>query len=1125
MLTLRALTMMLLQENNEYAAYNTLLKAADGQLQYLVLVEGIASRNWAEVDNVIRLYRQQKESLQGGGVGAGGMDGDEIGEAKEGAQPRVTVSLEEFKQKCIRAADSIFVDSEISASLQQFNQETRDFADECKTQLPTITDAQRDMSAISDLYKRSYQYPLPRVLLDKLESRYRACQVVNECQAILAQGGQNSEGQQIWSSFSMSDLIDLRKKHNMYQELVKATQSKRNNPAAAVITLAPVHIDEAILTSIWDTFQLYYWRREIDILTQQPAAKAHVEGLSELGQKLSAQVKFPESWSTLVGMLEAFYKVSAEAVSALNELDEAVVATNTAVKESLGIGATVTSLEIASKLTDAGPRSDQHITAFTKGSAVWSQSVSATLLTRLIELQNTLDTQSKVVDLTLSHRLEDARRTIQRTHEASKKVADLHRALNNPSDHTAHHVLDFKELTGLVNEFNNLTEVNTEFLLAKLISGMLLDFLNLATTWNETAHRYLTTKVATRKSKHSKASVIDGSKPLSHADVEDLANQPICRAINLPKYRDILTLLTRTQRLKEQTLQFFEVGTVGAAVTVDSDAMIIEGEEPSKETPVQVTLKDLTNIEEVNNAIKTIDKILASMDTLPFELTEAKVLQWFQAVLQWIANLPPAYLAHLEAEQRSKVSTASLLIQPEHTPVHILTYEQAKIHCDQGNAVLGQMPTYVEQWCYDKNVLVEDDSGDAYFQEDVTPYLLRSQEMIGELNQWRKQAQGLQSEIRAAVTGSMGNYQQLLERVANSPVMIDTDLKRALDSAYSKSRLSRPPPPMPPGKKARISVAEEEVHVSKKKAVKQKCLNQSCSHTIMTDSFYCSSKCAITNASNLYRDLVQYRQLLTSDTELPKSILSNTLLTDTIKADRAMFTVPSVNTVELFSLASKELSRRRLVAHSLAYEAKHAKALLGDSNTLNDSLTEVSGEDEKGPGNVLEALLAGGERYLHRIEMEAGAKSTDSLALDIPLGQAASSDFTKATAIDAMLATLPLSSAAFIQQAASTESPSPRTTTTTQTQKNQASASSAHTANPTEQTHEMREKIRFSFEDVFTTALLRKHVPGALCLAAILAQELEQELYLKYDSFSVITLAYFTMYTMSYYAIPRLIRI
>ena len=1097
MLTLRALTMMLLQENNEYAAYNTLLKAADGQLQYLVLVEGIASRNWAEVDNVIRLYRQQKESLQGGGVGAGGMDGDEIGEAKEGAQPRVTVSLEEFKQKCIRAADSIFVDSEISASLQQFNQETRDFADECKTQLPTITDAQRDMSAISDLYKRSYQYPLPRVLLDTLESRYRACQVVNDCQALLAQGGQNSEDQPL-SSFSMSDLIDLRKKHNMYQELVKATQSKRNNPAAAVITLAPVHIDEAILTSIWDTFQLYYWRREIDILIQQPAAKAHLESLSELGQKLSTQVKFPDAWSTLVNMLEAFYKVSAEAVSALNELDGAISATNAAVKESLG--ATVTSLDIASLLTEAGLRSDQYIAAFTKGSTVWSQTISGTLLTRLIDLQNTLDTQSKVVDLTLSHRLEDGRRIIQRIHDASKKAADLHRLLNNPSDLTATHVLDFKELTGLVNEFNNLTEVKTEFLLAKLISGMLLDFLNLATTWNETAHRYLTTKVATRRTKHSKAGVLDGSKPLSHADVEDLANQPISRAISLPKYRDIIALLTRTQRLKEKTLQFFKVdsASAGGAVMVDSDVMVIEGEEPSKEVPVQTTLKDLTNTEEVNNAIKMIDKILASMDTLPFELTESKVLQWFQAVLQWIANLPPAYLAHLEEGQRSKISTASLLIQPDHTPVHILTYEQAKVHCDQGNAVLGQMPTYVEQWCYDKNVLVEDDSGDAYFQEDVTLYLLRSQEMIDELNQWRKQAQSLQSEIRAAVTGSMGNYQQLLERVASSAVMIDNDLKRALDSVYSKSRLSRPPMPMPPGKKAKVSVVEEEVHVSKKKTVKQKCLNPTCNHSIMADSFYCSSKCAISNASNLYRDLLQYRQLLTSDTELPKSILSNTLLTDTIKADRAMFTIPNVNTVELFSLASKGLSRRRLVAHSLAYEAKHAKALIGDDNKPSDLLTEVPGEDEKGPENVLEALLADGERYLHRIEMESGAKSTDSLFLDTSLGQAASSDFTKATAIDAMLATLPLSSAAFIQQAASTESPSPRTTT--QTHKNQASASSAaHTSNPTEQTHEMREKIRFSFEDVFTTALLRKHVPGALCLAAILAQELEQELYLKYD--------------------------
>ena len=1087
---------MILQECDKYAAYNKLLKAAEGQLQYLITVEGIASRNWAEVDSAIRLYRQQKESLQAvGGVGAGGMEGDEIGEAREGAQQRVPVSLEEFKQKCIRAADSIFVDTEVSASLQQFNQETRDFAEACKTQLPNITDAQRDLSAISDLYKRSYQYLLPDVLLDKLESRYKACQVVNDCQALLAQGGQNSEDQQTLSSFSMSDLIDLRRKHHMYQELLKATQSKRNNPAAAVITLATVHIDEAILTSIWDAFQLYYWRREIDILTQQPAAKAHVEGLSELGQKLSAQVKFPETWSTLVGMLEAFYKVSAEAVSALNELDEAVAATNNTVKASLDAGATGAALEIAPLLAEAGPRSEQYVTAFTKGSYVWSQSVSPTLLARLTELQNTLDTQSKVVDLTLSHRLEDGRRTIQRIHEASKKTADLHRILNNPNDLNAQPVLDYKELTGLVNEFNNLTEINTEFLLAKLISGMLLDCLTLATAWNETAHRYLITKIATRKSKHSKAGVIDGSKPLSHADVEDLANLPICRAINLPKYRDIFALLTRTQRLKEQTLQFFKIGSgsPGGAVTVDSDAMIIEGEEPLKEAPVQVTLKDLTNTEEVNNAIKTIDKILASMDTLPFELAEAKVLQWFQAVLQWIANLPPAYLVHLEAEQRSKVSTASLLIQPEHTPVHILTYEQAKIHCDQGNAVLGQMPTYVEQWCYDKNVLVEDDSGDAYFQEDVTPYLLRSQEMIGELNQWRKQAQGLQSEIRAAVTGSIGNYQQLLERVANSAVMIDTDLKRALDSAYSKSRLNKAAEP--PSKKARISAAEE-VHVSKKKTVKQKCLNPACSHSIMADSFYCSSKCAISNASNLYRDLLQYRQLLTSDTELPKSILSNTLLTDTIKADRAMFTIPSVNTVELFSLASKELSRRRLVAHSLAYEAKHAKALLGDDSKLNDSLTEVPEEDEKGPGNVLEELLTDGERYLHRIEMESGAKSIDPLFLDTSLGQVASSDFTKSSAIDAMLATLPLSSAAFIQQAASTESPSPRTTT--QIHKNQASASSAaHTANPTEQTHEMREKIRFSFEDVFTTALLRKHVPGALCLAAILAQELEQELYLK----------------------------
>ena len=54
------------------------------------------------------------------------------------------------------------------------------------------------------------------------------------------------------------------------------------------------------------------------------------------------------------------------------------------------------------------------------------------------------------------------------------------------------------------------------------------------------------------------------------------------------------------------------------------------------------------------------------------------------------------------------------------------------------------------------------------------------------------------------------------------------------------------------------------------------------------------------------------------------------------------------------------------------------------------------------------------------------------------------------------------------------------------------SSSSSHSE------EEFRKVVRFHFEDIFIAALLRQGICGAACLGAILALELEEELYLKY---------------------------
>ena len=628
--------------------------------------------------------------------------------------------------------------------------------------------------------------------------------------------------------------------------------------------------------------------------------------------------------------------------------------------------------------------------------------------------------------------------------------------------------MDVKELTTVANRISAAAERDSSKSF-RLLQDLAVEFSRLhhsALQWNEQAQQLQLHKVTTRQRNKSKApapvSSADSKPLLTKSDVQKILAQPIARAVRTPMHETMIGVLTAAEGLRKSLLAF------------------LLPEEKSDSTEFD-TLK-------LQSELLVLYSIRDTVDVIPLELPESRVVNWLLEVFEWMKGLQ---------------------IYPDSTSEQagLLQLAAAKRKLVEGDPIINDVETSVAEVLIDLQVYSSDPTvGFTGFHPSTHPYLKKSGDLYDFVSDQVQKCENLQNKVQDLSSGYFSgshSRESIATELSLLRIAPDPSIKRLLDKMKSKVPQSKAATSAAPV----ISLDEddvadmytqdgvEEYWTEGKVAISPKvpkktihsCAAKSCYKDIRQrnaagkdPSVYCSDYCAYNSSGELLLAMVQYKDLL--------CLFGTESMSSYISTEQSN---PSLGTRHQSALVKDD---GKLSASSPAALKKLASLCKGDvmsfacqKSFVADSQTSIAEFSEALQRQNMLCMSEGKEGALSSADLLA-ANDSSVLVKRSASSNAASprdNDSKKSKVVHQLISTLP--KAAFPVYC--------RGEVATEGSEVPAVIISPNTAEHPDLAFRLR--ARYVMEDFFMKQLSTMNITGALFLGSMLALEFEEDLYRK----------------------------
>ena len=919
-----------------------------------------------------------------------------------------------------------------------------------------------------DLLQRISFIPLPKSLLVDVKLRCEVCLAVNKCQKLLRRDGEHFEGNETANAV-LNLLRDLRHSlvalsqqcESIIAEGVRSQEDAGDMDVLEIlkevdlkrIALSVPSSALALMATVKDDILLKHWCAEVSHLLIHSTSLSTAEKLLDDAPHFAnvntvrQDVRDSREWHELHAEI-------AEAKGNSNEISN-LVDTFNQLKEKFFI----------SKVGDVQPHLSETITTWLQ------QSID------MEELFNTKIRKAKAAKILQTDAISKALDNLQQLNliniacrcylTADKLMSDEFSESPPPATLQA---IDVKELTTIANKISAAAERDSSKSFG-LLQDLAVEFSRLhhsALQWNEQAQQLQLHKVTTRQKSKSKSSapvITTESKPLLvRFDVQQILTQPIARAVRTPMHETLIGVLAAADNFRQSLLAF----------------LLPEGRSDGTEFD---TVK-------LQSELLALYSLRDTMDVIPLELPETRVVNWLLDVFEWMKGLQ---------------------IYPDNTPeqTNVLPLAAAKKKLVEGDPIINDVETSVAEVLIDLHVYSSDPSvGFTGFHPSTHPYLKKSGDLYDFINDQVEKCENLQNKVQDLSSGyESGSYSRELITTELSQLLIapDPSIRRLLDKAknktpQSKGAMSVVAPTIDEDDEADTytprrseeywhdgEISPPKLFEKEKKESAHSCAAKGCFKDIRPKnaagkdpSLYCSDYCAYGSSGELLLAMVQYKDIL--------CLFGSEAMSSYIAAEPSN---PSLGTRHQASSIFKDDSK--LSASSPAALKKLASMCKGDVLSFASQKGFVA-DSQSAVAEFSEALqrqnmfsISEGKADVLSADLSSTKDSSLLLKRELPTTAASprDQDSKKSKIVHQLISALP--KAAFPvycrgdAPAEGFEVP--------------AVSIASNTAENPDLAYRLR--ARYVMEDFFMKQLSTMNIAGALFLGSMLALEFEEDLYRK----------------------------
>jgi hypothetical protein len=1020
------------------------------------------------------------------------------------------VSESKFDEAINTALQTKTIDQGIYSQAKELKAKAAALADTATEKLSRYTDAVAHFNEIEAMLSESKSAPISDALVETIQGRYSVAKLVMQCHKFL-QLQHNKDSGFSWEEMPSEDRInELRKLlASLNKYTAPAGGSTPRTPTSLTSTptagQGPIGaVERSMIQQIEEEFRLFCWRQEALFLVLAPSTHSAelsvAQQLLETGAQIGDLARASLQWKPLERAIEETATVVATAERLIGVFNQAVKTTNKSMSEwierntnyvhNMDIGASESKTNEDSSKMDVDGDGNDHVNIVLQPELAKQYLVGDTQFICLNEAIG--EFQSLTPGLSSGiHDLFDAIKSIvfkqqatfvklqemqsvlkameagwsitERSHDLKK----LSQSQKKPSAAAAQPLCDFGEVTSGANAVRQLSsDLPFAFNLLTLMSIYLSELHQSAAYWYEKAQqvipggRHNTRGRPAPKPEEVGSAGRTQSLPQYGAkisDVEALMSQPICRIVAIPLYDKVADIAAKYKIVKSKCLEFVTNSAKTAPQSMsDYHAAIF-------------------------NDIVKVGELFVLAEQITVDNVETKMLAWSMSVLMWMQGAPPA---NADAKMFN------------------LAFVNAKQKLREGESLWTTLPPAVKEYFIANKVMAESATGAVaadntpvtavQFTGSANPQLQHFKVLLNQLQKKVADTEEYQLQIRSAIAGNapLETLLALHQKVAEFLVSPELDIRKALENSIAKQR----------GYVANNyglmdAVAEQKkrkpqddallktkgaggfVPMPVKKARKVvRCANGSCGKEVAAPSQYCSDLCAVVDAASVFRGLLDYRNALLTNNlgsiSQPSSTGAAGASSDAVDAEQHF---SSMTQSDLQAAQSHSLNTTTSL-QEMSRALKKGGYLIAD-----DGAAMVVDEDGgKSNGHVkLSKLLSVSGLSKKQLEEPVAAN----------MGAAAG--------MASIANVLPRSVAGLLKKD-STEDQTAATSTGAHSPRS-GPAPTAAAIVPSEGT-DLRRIVRSNFEEIFANALIRSHVAGALGLAAVVALELETELFSKYCS-------------------------
>jgi hypothetical protein len=982
--------------------------------------------------------------------------------------------------------------------------------------LKNCTKAVADFSQLEALLSESKSAPLSDSLIEAIQMRYSVAKLVVQCHRLLQLDTSDNNSGFSWEEPPNEERInEIRRLLSMLNKYTNPNAPTSPHSPNIINSISVGETEKAMIDDIEGEFRLFCWRQEALYLVLSPRQHqttvelAVAQQLLQTGAQLGDLARASPQWTPLEKAVEDTERVVKTAELLIDSFTHAVTATNGVIRDWVQAN-TKYSLAAAaeSKCTEEGSLE----VIGTNGSGSHELTIDATFVQQYLVgedfrtcLQVALSEFHSSADGlpdNISNVFEEAKTILFKQHSTFEKLAEVlsmvkaveagwtvcersfelgSAKLSSESDGSGQ-LCEFSEVTSSANSLQQLcSETNSGWHLMSLLSVYLLNLHLAASNWYERAQLLVPSGRSTRRTMKAE----DGKHTARLTDIEALLAQPICRIVSLPMYDKIADMAGKCRELQSKCLKFI----------LNNNS---KGRGNVHEHDYQAGIFD--------DIIK-VGELTVEAEQIPVETVESKLLSWSMSVLMWMQGAPP-----LGADAKA----------------FSLTLSSAKQKLREGEGCWKALPTMVKEYFVEKNLLQEKTAVDSrvqlappvtdplagtsasalvpttlfHFTSSANLQMQHFSELLNYLRSKITETEEYQIHVRTCVANHvpLEKLLPLYTKTAELLVSPELEIRKTLENSITKLRAmmigvhhtraggstsigsyahtadmtsdkKRKPEDMVVAAGA-AAAARGKAPVMVAKRVKRviKCANSVCSNEVAVPFQYCNDACAAQDVPRTYRALLDYRvALLCRNT----GSISGTAGDKTSSVNDASDGDQREQQLDAIILTDVSLFRSaRIDGHSslddIAESLKKSGYMISTGEIGNSDSAVTTPQAENGS---LAQLLKASEDTLGNRRSDVSAHHFQGMATIVHvLPRSASALLRKEGAAD--------------EAAVNPSAGSPR--------------GSVPAGNTGGEGPDLRKIVRSNFEEIIATALARLRMPSALAHAAVLALEIEFEMFNKY---------------------------